>query len=160
MCWFQTQSPLGKFQTWNFKNFFFPHIEGKQNPLSSPLPPSSQGYCRQQLTQPNVYQSNSEHMTSHYDSWKMSSSLQSTGKFPCRLPTFQCGRGFPGGLVSGEHLLKSSLRAFPHVRLPVQQISSSHRVSLHWSGGAKYAKRRGTDLIHGIGKMGLSQANA
>lgn len=99
-------------------------------------------------------------MTSHYDSWKMSSSLQSTGKFPCRLPTFQCGRGFPGGLVSGEHLLKSSLRAFPHVRLPVQQISSSHRVSLHWSGGAKYAKRRGTNLIHGIGKMGLSQVNA
>lgn len=51
--------------------------------------------------QTRVYQSSSEHTIGHCDSWKMSSSLQSTGKFPCRLPTFQRGRGFPGGLVSG-----------------------------------------------------------
>ena len=55
--------------------------------------------------------STSEDMTSHYGWWKM---------FPLYgIPPSECGWGIPSGLVSGYHLLKSSLRAFPHVLLAV-----------------------------------------
>lgn len=93
-----SSSLLKKKATKNGFGVFFFHGGGGSRP---PAAPWSLGYCLQQLTQSNVYQSSSEHMIGHCDSWKMSSSLQSTGKFPCRLPTFQRGRGFPGGLVSG-----------------------------------------------------------
>ncbi len=47
------------------------------------------------LTRSNSYQCNSEHMTSHDDSWKMSSSLQLTGKFRPRTPTLRVWEGIP-----------------------------------------------------------------